>query len=188
MWPGGWGYIHRHTHNSLIFPPNPCPAPAPGGRTLGKALPKTFLEVADPPPLRVQSRTRARNQQPASGLPRSGSAQRSPKLAGDSSIPQGWLGPWCSERSAKRRTGFNLPLRAVLGLPGLQEPDARQPVRPGKGRGPSAAGSQQITLLGMELWPAVLASLARALQRGHGLRQGESPTRAPMQPPPQQRC
>lgn len=85
-----------------------------------------------------------------------------------------------------RWTGFNLPLPAV---PGLWEPDASPPARPGKGRGPSAPGSQQITLLGLELPPAMLASLAGALQRGHGLRRGDSPTRAPAQPlPPRQRC
>ena len=135
-------------------------------------------------------RVAARNQQPASGVPSPGNTQQGPRLAGVLSVPRrGWLGPWHSDHSAKRWTGFNLLLPAV---PGLREPDASPPARPGKGRGPSAPGSQQITLLGLELPPAVLASLAGALQRGHGLRRGDSPTRAPAQPlpplPPRQRC
>lgn len=45
----------------------------------------------------------------------------------------------------------------------------------GKGRGPSASGSQQITRLGMQLPPAGLASLAEAPWRGHGLGLGDPP-------------
>lgn len=179
MWPGGWGYIHRHTHtHSLSLPAHVLPRHQEEGPCKG-------LYWRWPTPSRVQSRVTARSQQPTSGLPSPGNAQQSPRLAGELSIPrQVWLGPWHSDRSAKRRTGFNLLLPAVLGL---QEPDACQPARPGKGRGPSAPGSQQITLLGMELPPAALASLVGDLQGGHRLGRRESPTRAPTQPPPRHR-
>lgn len=178
MWPGGWGFIHRHKYtHSLSLPARVLPRHQEEGPL---ERPCKGLLWRWPTSSRVQSRVTARREQSAPSLPSPGDAQQSTGLAGELSIPrQGWLGLWHSDRSAKRRTGFNLLLPAVLGL---QEPDDCQPALPGKGRGPSAPGSQQITLP-----PAVLASLAGALQRGHGLGRWESPTGAPTQPPPWQR-
>lgn len=119
MWPEGWGYTH-----TLTFPPT---------NVLPQHWEEWPLETAEDlsgggrPCPRCKGRAAARSQQSALGVPSPGNTQQSPRLAGELSVPRkGWLGPWHSDCSAKRWTGFNLLLPAV---PGLQEPDASPPAQ-----------------------------------------------------------
>ena len=176
---------HTHTHTlslsplplpsphslSPTFAPNSCSIPAPGN------CKGSFWRWSAPS--RVQSRVAAKSQQPALGLPSPGNA-RGPKLAGQLSVPRkAWLAPRHCHRSAKRWTDLTCCSQQCQGY-GSQ----CWPAHPGKGRGLSTPGSQQVILLWMELPPAELASFAGAPQRGHWFQRGESPTRAPSQLPP----
>lgn len=114
MWPGGQGYIQRHTlTHSLSLPAPVLPQHQEEG-PLERPCNGAFLEVADP----IQCAKQGESKDPADSLwsPQPWKCSVKPQAGWRVIYSSAWLGPWHSDRSAKRRTGFNLLLPAGLGL------------------------------------------------------------------------